>query len=183
MKKYFTKYLPVEREIKEGDKVLHKGEILTTSSYDSWFTKWDFVEKSIAPVDYETPKLLKLFLCSRDIQVGDKVVTELPIPELNINEFDKGTVISLGTRGFNVKSENITTHWGAYHTIKIIGEISTEAIWAEGMKFDENEVNFQASDNLPFEEFIDISEHEYYLHTNYPLKRIQLKCPTCEHFH
>jgi hypothetical protein len=40
-------------EIKEGDKVLYNDlDILTTDKFDSWFTKWDFVEKSIPPVKY-----------------------------------------------------------------------------------------------------------------------------------
>jgi len=42
-----------DSEIKEGDKVLYNDlDILTTDKFDSWFTKWDFVEKSIPPVKY-----------------------------------------------------------------------------------------------------------------------------------
>lgn len=39
--------------LEEGDKVLFAGQILTLKQYDTWFNKWDFVEKSISPVEYQ----------------------------------------------------------------------------------------------------------------------------------
>lgn len=60
MKKYFTKYIPADGEIKEGDMVLDtlSGEIVCWWDGNNW-DKYD--------------KKVKLFLCSRDIQVGDTV--------------------------------------------------------------------------------------------------------------
>ncbi len=40
-------------DLKEGDKVLFAGQILTLKYYDSWFNKWEFVELSISPVEYQ----------------------------------------------------------------------------------------------------------------------------------
>jgi hypothetical protein len=42
-----------DSEIKDGDKVLYNNrDILTTLQFDTWFTKWDFVEKIIPPANY-----------------------------------------------------------------------------------------------------------------------------------
>lgn len=121
MKPYFAKYLPVEGEIKMGDKfrwIINdsvQGEVHTCTT------------EGERPEKY---KKVKLFLCSRDIQVGDKPIympsgqyhtvsgiTELMLPEVK----------ELGL-------------------FKIIGEISTEATWAkEGDGFDESQVEYWTS--------------------------------------
>lgn len=137
-KPYFAKYLPVEGEIKEGDKVFHKGEILTAKSYDSWFTKWDFVEKSIPPVEYDKDcKKVKLFLCSRDIQVGDKIRNDRRgIIDAEITSFDSNGV-TLTLKGGNLKYPfDTATNDECY---KVIGEISNPDISKE-QEFSEEEI-------------------------------------------
>lgn len=63
--KYFAKYLPVEGEIKEGDKALKSnGKIV-------------YVNKAAAKHLTKDWKKAKLFLCSRDIQVDDEVTDGL----------------------------------------------------------------------------------------------------------
>jgi hypothetical protein len=50
-----TDYLLIcdDSYINNGDKVLYNNrDILTTLQFDTWFTKWDFVEKNIPPVNY-----------------------------------------------------------------------------------------------------------------------------------
>lgn len=39
--------------LKEGDKVLFAGQILTLGNFDTWWGIWTFVEKSYPPVEYQ----------------------------------------------------------------------------------------------------------------------------------
>lgn len=114
-KKYFAKFLPVEREIKKGDKAQYRtGEII---SYD-------------VQLNTDNLKKVKLFLCSRDIQVGDSVFEILSDKTLG-DEF--------------IWTEDINKYNYQYIeddiVFKVIGEISPEAIWVkELMEFDEDEI-------------------------------------------
>jgi hypothetical protein len=121
--KYFTKYLPVEGEIKEGD-MYHNG-IGVGPAYKNENWKGQKV---------------KLFLCSRDIQVGDKVRGEYP-----------------STLGFDVEclrtDDSIVPHWAVkgqdgkeyYYakqdSFKVIGEVSPDATWVkEGDEFEQLDI-------------------------------------------
>jgi len=121
--KYFCKYLPVEGEIKEGDKFLFK-------SSQTIFTAGQIENKMIEEFNHdkyfsiEDCKKVKLFLCCRNIQVGDKVKykdvsTEIEIP---------------------IDKENWS--WLSKHASwSVIGEISTDAVWVkEGNEFAEDEI-------------------------------------------
>ena len=47
--------------LEEGDKVLFAGQILTLKQYDTWFNKWDFVEKAYHLLNIKIlTRLLKL---------------------------------------------------------------------------------------------------------------------------
>jgi|SRR5581483_5516319 len=116
MKPYFAKYLPVEGEIKEGDLVANTA---SSGLEHRWIARWDI--KNYAP----TTKKVKLFLCSRDIKVGDKVLLgshQSPdeAKPLHPDDFERGK------------------HLGCY---KVLGEISPEATWVkEGDEFEGSEV-------------------------------------------
>lgn len=104
--KYFTKYLPVEGEIKEGDYYLNNG----TPTKRTEGTE----DKS-----YLNQQKVKLFLCSRDIQVGDTV------------HYPLNNYIPVQWLGGNLTG----------HEFKVIGEISPNAIWVkEGDEFDEDQI-------------------------------------------
>jgi len=60
-KKYIAIYLPVEGEIKRGDKYLHPNGCIQQLSKQ--------VQLDLLPNINKIGKLVKLFLCSRDIQV------------------------------------------------------------------------------------------------------------------
>ncbi len=133
MKTYFAKYLPVEGEIKEGD------------LYISHFHKQPAVMDKINIWSFPLQKV-KLFLCSRDIQVGDKVITPYPtnseniINENNLQYFKELTIIPLN----KVSNEGV---WlGAY---KVVGEISPETLSyvKEGQEFDEDD--FYVTEECP----------------------------------
>lgn len=119
-KPYFAKYLPVEGEIKEGDKCLmYLGSnylLPTIQTYDG-----------VSHLGKED-KLMKFFLCSRDIQVGSKFTWG------NIKTRIEDVVEHI------LKDGRIIDSSGTYHTIedtflefdfKVIGEISPEATWVE----------------------------------------------------
>jgi len=116
--KYFAKYLPVDGEIKEGDKWWDG-----TNICDDWDSKEAWNTCNGKPV--------KLLLCSRDIQVGDECYIAgrnfLP-PTYLATQMD-----------FSAKYESIQMLKGAF---KVIGEISPDALSfvTEGDEFDEEEI-------------------------------------------
>lgn len=119
MKLYFAKYLPVEGEIKPPCIVL---ETLTTGE------KQLFQVDTKNDIDIKNQQLVKLFLCSRDVQVGDKVYEILS---------DK----SIGDE-FEWTSE-IAKYNDSEPCFKVIGEISTDATWVkEGDEFDEEKLRY-----------------------------------------
>jgi hypothetical protein len=132
-KLYFTKYLPVEGEIKEGDAYQINGQTFTLSGghfnnppnrlilkkYPEVKTHGEWINKVAEKV--------KLFLCSKDIQIGDKPYNkagkELEHP---VSDIDLDILKEL-------------------EAFKVIGEISPEASWVkEGDEFDE----YQESDTI-----------------------------------
>jgi len=127
MKQYFAKYLPVEGEIKEGDKILWNGKITT----------------AIDTVYSNLTKKVKLFLCSRSIQVGDEVYPTKYMFEAGsiVGGFkeDSNTIFYFKGKDPKIlKNLHSTGNWG-----KVIGEISKEAIWVkEGDEFDEEEIEW-----------------------------------------
>lgn len=155
-KLYFTKYLPVEGEIKEGNKFIidvynsHQYGIKTAEvvGYNTIRQKENFVQ--ILPFDKEKCKKVKLFLCSRDIQVGDKVKS--------LNDSIQFYPIPATQR--IAKNE-----LGNYY--KVIGEVSEYALSyvTEGMEFDEDGIKNTNT---------RIFSHKFYIY--------QIKGP-CGHFH
>lgn len=142
-KPYFAKYLPVEGEIKESDKY-----IATTQDAMKLFPNVLVAKKdSYILLGYQGNfKKVKLFLCSRDIQVGDKVYRN----DSKINEsFIVGSFLMSGetrtgwyAEGFAINpKKKLQGARGIRNYGKIIGEISSEATWVtEGDEFDEDEL-------------------------------------------
>ena len=163
-KKYFTAYLPVEGEIKEGDKYSSEGYNEPKTASADW-------SKSTCSF-YDVYKV-KLFLCSRDIQVGDKVIYEATplLGEKVVKSIDDKLVTT--NDGDKTYSHNL---------IRVIGEISSDALSyvKEGQEFDENKVCIYAFDGqddnyFSIEEWDEEKYHVEYWH-------IEVKGP-CGHFH
>jgi len=163
MKQYFAKYLPVEGEIKDGN--LYQTE---------WGERYNYFEY----LNYEPKgKLLKLFLCSRDIQVGERAYClgeEAENRELGLKEGDRQWVNPWCIKG------------NCPDCVKVIGEISPEATWVkEGAEFDEEEIE---SKKVGFyngtEVYFDTELQEDAERLMYKEKIIfKILCPTCKHFH
>lgn len=127
MSKLFAKYLPIEGEIKKGMKyILTKS--LGLGAYTEGYTGTAAIDFTKEAQECQGGKILKLFLCSRDIQVGDRATEKLAI-----GEYEE----------FQIDTENdiFPDMIVAGNQFKIIGEISSEAIWVkEGDEFDEDQV-------------------------------------------
>lgn len=198
-KDYFTKYLPVEGEIKEGD-IFQRGEDSSPTKDFPKFVRFieakDDVNKKYAIIQpnkgpehlYFTDKLnpVKLFLCSRNIQIGDT------LKECNkdniarkVHHFE--SVLPYGIFVYEPwpASEEHKEEWiQANQAFKIIGEVSTEAVWVtEGMEFDIDDIK-----NLGGKVMLhDISAPGFKYYNMNPISSdfcvVKFKCPTCKTFH
>lgn len=169
-KLYFAKYLPGEGEIKVGDKIRsesfgHPPVTVTKISEDGsiyWTDELDLADPmgSYYGVRKEkAQKVGKLFLCSRDIQVGDTV-------HYKYDHSLKWTVDKVFDTTF--RSGSMESPLNVVY--KVIGEISPEAVWIkEGDEFDEEDIYYNS---------LKIIRVKGYCHS--PIK---IKCPTCKKFH
>lgn len=158
MKTYFCKYLPVKEKIKNGDKVQYKtGEIV------------DYV----VPLNTDNLTKVKLFLCSRDIQVGDRYFK---------NGSDEKLVSYLTYWEQDGVKQDILSHELWYMgTYKVLGEISLEATWVkEGDEFERNDFQMRwtnsKGENSLTKKDVDTEEND-------PKLVAYIKCPTCKTFH
>lgn len=158
--KYFAKYLPVEGKIKKGDYII-----------DSLGVRKVETKQGLQALESASHiKKVKPFLCSRDIQVGDKVYRE-KLEDWEV--FDKEPEhTNHGSWGFlsEVKPSDF----------KVIGEISPEATWVkEGDEFDEEDWRFvtYADDINP----ILLDKTKQWDRKKYPVN-LEIKDP-CGHFH
>jgi hypothetical protein len=128
MKKYFAKYVTVDGKIKEG-------YCLDTRTKEIVYYNGDYGDATPTYL-----KKVKMFLCSRDIQVGDKVCdnddTSLFIEIIRVEDdklfLSSEHFPSLLPEGLFVYKNNV---------FKTIGEISSGATWVkEGDEFDEDEI-------------------------------------------
>lgn len=109
MKPYFAKYLAIDGEIRPGDKSIKDGV-----TYHHHNVSFYGIEKG--------HQKIKLFLCSRDIQVGDNYQSP--------KRFGSKEYIDAYCDGDFFPG-----------SFKVFGEISTEATWVkEGDEFDESQV-------------------------------------------
>jgi len=134
--KYFAKELPIKDEIQERVKSLY----------------------SPSHKEYKASK--KLFLCSRDIQVGDKDVYAEPdavegwrkglrfeVTKLEDLEGYRNATIKYLANPIMPESVGNEREWPADNLWKVIGEISPEATWIkEGDEFDEKDLSFMRVD-------------------------------------
>lgn len=120
MKHLFAKYLSVKGEIKEGDKVLYNGKVYL-APYGKAYILEGLILDTQAQID--SLQKVKLFLCSRDIKIGDNGYNTV-------------------TNSFHLLNEPLEHYHGLGDIwIKVIGEISPEATWVkEGDEFDEDEI-------------------------------------------
>jgi hypothetical protein len=146
MKKYVAKLLPAEGEIKEGDSFLYtEDNSISIAEKDNE----DLPDMNILNSCSSYQKV-ELFLCSRDIQAGDKVITEGLLEEREVKYIDKNGTLFF-TNGDDCDS---------IHCCKKIGKVSPDAVWVkDGMEFDEEDVAviYEPGEDMETE-YIPISE-------------------------
>lgn len=196
MKTYFAKYLPVEGELNIGDLIpfdnCQPQKIYRMTEDKIWVDDGNGFPSEYNEYNRKEMKKAQLFLCSRDIQIGDKVDNiHSPTPgaictEVYSNEYKKESetdwdgIISWVDPTFSDDPED--NKFAAYsqfkHWFKVIGPISSEAKWVKGGdEFDESEIKKYAL--LPPNQLTPwIEENERLGYTTVT----KIKGP-CGHFH
>ena len=171
--KYFAKYLPVDGEIKKNDIAL-KPSFEWRRLDNTPEIEPPYFEKVIEGEDTTNMKLAKLFLCSRDIQIGDKVIHE-DNPSLGIK------VIKTIEEGVVSFEQGGKTH--DHNLIKIIGEISPEATWVrEEDEFTDNDVKFVLIEGFMRGREMSLSTLKSIVGNSHTNVRAHIKGP-CGHYH
>lgn len=150
--KYFTKYIPVEGRPEPGDIIIKDGKLSKVGCHGlGSATKW---------------KKAKLFVCSRDIEVGDKVNGDIDAFNLGIVTKIEGVVAWVKENTTNREED-----WMKSSLYKVVGEVSPGAIWVkEGDEFEREELFAHGVGHNWSEEFSGSL-------------KFKIKCPTCKSFH
>jgi len=153
--KYFARFLPVLGEIKEGDKALNP-------------SNKKVVKVNVACLKHlvdDKWKKVKLFLCSRDIQIGDEYYNSIGYKV--DHTWDEEAI-----QDFKDFPDNI---------FKVIGEISEDAIWVkEGDEFDEYKSLFRDEDGNIWKDKYGAGKMGY---PGELFEICRVRCPTCKQFH
>jgi hypothetical protein len=174
MKPYFAKYLPVEGEIKPGDKFLDKQLGICTRDKENPWVEWKGGITNLV-ID-EDHKKVKLFLCSRDIQVGDRVWNQHS-GYGEVKEIDEENQYL----GVKYEAEDCECEEDFEYIVKVIGEISPEATWVkEGDEFDESQFIRYGLLQMGKNRVRCNDEMDQRYLTGY---EVSTQCPTCKKFH
>ncbi len=162
--KNFTKNLPVEGEIKGGMKAMYFGTDHLFKPIAKIVDVVDDVHGSTLEDSLWKP--VRLFLCSRDIQVGDKITLD-------------------GIEFVTYEEGEIDSSWQNHvdNGFKVIGEVSPEAVWVtEGMEFDDTQIQdcYESWDSILW---VPIKKEWYDSYTRKKRHIVKLKCSQCNTFH
>jgi hypothetical protein len=164
--KYFAKYIPIEGKIKEGDYIKDESGIHHVTAKGSK-VQYDAINKA------NHIQKVKLFLCSRDIQVGDRVHGTI-LKGNNVYVSDKEDGYSLKDDIHRISLEEAQI-MDAY---KVIGEISPDALWVkEGDEFIKDQLMWRVKDHLSGYEIDEIDFRESLVPEEEDY--IIIKCPCC----
>lgn len=182
MKKYQAKFLPVEGDIEIGDYYMWRG----FPTKDEW-TITRFTGANPFPVEADKDhKKVKLFICSKDIRIGDKFNSA------------NGT----GFIAIRVESDKIYSKGGLYSDVeevahdktychKVIGVKSDDADWVKnGDEFDKGEIAYRWSEEdqpdtfVYIHEWVDFLKEKGYEKIPDYLKcsEVSIQCPHCKTF-
>lgn len=141
MKQYFAKYLPIEGRPEEGDWVLssHKDPNLGPGLYHLIGKEWEEYKRDSK---WYPGKKAELFLCDKNMQIGDKVIHEREwkgtITNSNYNDQPEVEVEWSGAEKTTACSRT-----SLKYLYKSIGHISPDATWIkDGDEFDEDEIKW-----------------------------------------
>lgn len=202
--KYYLKYLPVEGDVKEGDywtregskhaiKAInvHKEMPGLTAKYSHVITKGDYIK-------HIGGKLAKLFLCTSEVHVGDRVNylhQHGTIEETTVEAAHFDIVESDGCR-IHIYDKDLP------NVYEIIGQIAPVDDWLrQDMILELHQVQIYSNPNaIPLQElsampswFYNQSRLRYrkYIERTFPNEDwikyvdtyVEVQCPTCKRFH
>lgn len=180
-KPYFTKWIPIEGRIKKGMKyILTKS--LGLGAYKKGYVGTAAIDFTEEAQKSQGAKILKFFLCSRDIKVGDKGIWGYDDDEKIWFEHPKQTFCTSTFEGkvsLNCNNSISRALEPGTEVIKVVGEVSQDALnyVKKGMEFREDEVEeWQYTDKgwyLP----VELSSIK-----GLPTK-FKVKCSNCGRFH
>lgn len=201
MKPYFAKYLPVEGEIKEDNayfigKTLHLSAGNLNKPPLRLMLKKHPEVKTYGEWLNKVAKKAKLFLCSADIQVGDKKVC-LIYPHRTSHPFSLREHEWVAEVKFEHQLKFLTglrDNGAGNELFKVIGEISPDALnyVKEGDEFDEDQVIMYDSfekweENYPDQDYIDMSLDYFDVdekgENTIKSVLVEVKCSQCNTFH
>jgi hypothetical protein len=133
MKPYFAKYIPVEGPIKAGDRYVIRKSLGLGAYTDGYIgtAAIDFTPE--AQRDQEA-SILRLYLCSRDIKVGDKDV------HTQIMQSEGEEIIHEVKYDYQLEMMKGLAEANNLVPYKVIGPISPQATWMkEGAELEEDE--------------------------------------------
>lgn len=187
MKQYFAKFLPVEGKPKEGDWIIDSHSEPNLTYFGTIYTHLIGEELNFykAQNEYYPGVKVELFLCSKDIQVGDKVFHERgwigTVIETDYNDQPEVEVTWEGN-----EKNTAASRTSLKYLTKKIGHISIDANWVKnGDEFDEDDFQWITDDGDA--DKISITElRGYAIHDDVPFKfptgEYAIKGP-CAHFH
>jgi len=137
MKKYFVRYLPVDGEVKEGDRWSGvSNDVRFTSPY-----RWNHTDDKDDLLDPEVSdvKPVKLFLCTVDIQVGDDIKKDYGGTTRDSKVFKQRNDTLVKLEGYYDWHD--LSKLGEKGFYKIVGVVSPNATWVKPLdEFEEEEI-------------------------------------------
>lgn len=170
MKLYFAKFLPVEGGIKiKGDESIGDGPTKSQKIDVTYKYRKKYGEQKV-----------KLFLCSGDVQVGDKIRGNYS----STDSFDVECLRNDGDKDhphWIVRGQDGNEYfYETFASFKVIGEVSPEATWVkEGDEFDSSDLGINIHGNLSLL-WEETSSHIEFLKVKGA--SVAIKGP-CGHFH
>jgi len=128
-KKFFAKYIPVKGDINDGDICFDLQEskyMIRTRDDEFKRPRFQEVESKLTRIrPLQKMEKRELSLCSKDIEVGDKVIFR--------------------GKEYEVTKDSLPTVLSSKNMFKVIGKVSPEATWVKsGDEFDEDVLVWQA---------------------------------------
>jgi len=176
MKRYFSKLMPIEGGIREGDHAMKEDGTIV------------YVNKASAKYLADTWKRMRLVICDKEVSVGERVHYYSRNNDILFNGilakveehfvyFEEDRMV-----GYPVDYDSFHMCYLKGTAFKVIGQVSDESRWVkEGMYFDEDELNWMVYHHDENTFFYPISNKEK--DTNDWRTTIAIKCPNCNIFH
>ena len=194
MKPFVAKYIPVDGEITKNDYWLSKeGGVIPPGSG----------KRILYHANRSGCKKVELCLCSFDIKPLDEILAEpgaagnyakgLRLTLVKLHPLENGNNIAeirYKQNPVTLSTVGKTRDWPAGNCFKVIGKISPGAKWVkENDQFDKADIRYMYYGAIPYGEDMEheITQNQFIskkkIDKYQTAKNLEIKCPTCKHFH